>query len=214
MTTQSNEQPVSKPVRIIGCGAIAREILAVCEANGLEHIDLTCLPAQWHLYPDRIAPGVKDAIDEARRDGFEKIYVAYADCGTGGLLDKVCEEEGVERIAGPHCYSFFAGNDLFAEWDDDIDAFFLTDFLARQFDSFIMEPLGLKKHPELRDMYFGNYRKLVYLSQKQDPDLQEKALRAAELLGLEYQFRFTGYGDLTDALVSASRSDDAQANDV
>ena len=143
---------------MIGCGAIAREILAVCEANGLDHIDLTCLPAQWHLYPDRIAPGVKAAIHDARRDGFEQIYVAYADCGTGGMLDKVCDEEGVQRIAGPHCYSFFAGNARFAEWDDDIDAFFLTDFLARQFESFIVEPLGLNKHPELRDMYFGNYR--------------------------------------------------------
>ena len=214
MTKNSDKQPVSKPVRVIGCGAIAREILAVCEANGLEHIDLTCLPAQWHLYPDRIAPGVKTAIDEARRDGFEKIYVAYAECGTGGMLDKVCEEEGVERIAGPHCYSFFAGNDLFAEWDDDIDAFFLTDFLARQFESFIVEPLGLAKHPELRDMYFGNYRKLIYLSQKQDPDLQEKARKAADYLGLEYEFRFTGYGDLTDALVSASHDTKAQANDA
>ena len=191
------------PVRVIGCGAIAREILAVCEANGLDHIDLACLPAQWHLHPERIAPGVKTAIDKARVEGFEKIYVAYADCGTGGLLDKVCEEEGVERIAGPHCYSFFAGNDLFAEWDDDIDAFFLTDFLARQFEAFIVEPLGLKKHPELRDMYFGNYRKLIYLSQKEDPELQEKAKKAADMLGLEYEFRFTGYGDLTTSLVSA-----------
>lgn len=191
------------PVRVIGCGAIAREILAICEANSLDHIDLTCLPAQWHLYPERIAPGVRAAVREAREEGFERIYVAYADCGTGGMLDKVCEEEGVERIAGPHCYSFFAGNDIFAEWDDDIDAFFLTDFLARQFDSFILEPLGLNKHPELRDMYFGNYRKLIYLSQEEDPELQKKARKAAEILGLEYEFRFTGYGDLTRSLVSA-----------
>jgi hypothetical protein len=209
MTDDRDTPPETKPVRVIGCGAIAREILAVCEANGLDHIDLTCLPAQWHLYPDRIAPGVKTAIEEARRAGFEKIYVAYADCGTGGMLDRVCDEEGVERIAGPHCYSFFAGNALFAEWDDDIDAFFLTDFLARQFESFIVEPLGLKKHPELRDMYFGNYRKLIYLSQKRDPDLEEKARKAADMLGLEYEFRFTGYGDLTDALVSTSRDSGA-----
>jgi hypothetical protein len=203
MSESADRKPDKTPVRVIGCGAIALEILAVCRANGLDHIDLACLPAQWHLYPDRIAPGVKAAIEEARLEGFDRIYIAYADCGTGGLLDKVCEEEGVERIAGPHCYSFFAGNDLFAEWDDDIDAFFLTDFLARQFESFIVEPLGLKKHPELRDMYFGNYRKLVYLSQKKDPELQEKAREAAQTLGLDYEFRFTGYGDLTDALVSA-----------
>ena len=202
-TATSTQEPL--PVRVIGCGAIAREILAVCEANGLAHIDLTCLPAQWHLYPERIAPGVKAAIDQAREEGFSKIYVAYADCGTGGMLDKVCEEEGVGRIAGPHCYSFFAGNDTFEKWDDDIDSFFLTDFLARQFEAFIVEPLALDRHPELRDMYFGNYRKLVYLSQKEDPDLQEKAERAAEYLGLEYEYRFTGYGDLRPALISASQ---------
>lgn len=203
MNTPVDKKSEVLPVRVIGCGAIAREILAVCEANGLDHIDLACLPAQWHLYPDRIAPGVKAAIKEARDEGFRKIYVAYADCGTGGMLDKVCEEEGVERIAGPHCYSFYAGNDTFARWDDDIDAFFLTDFLARQFESFIIEPLGLKKHPELRDMYFGNYRKLIYLSQNDDPELRAKAQKAAETLGLEYEYRFTGYGDLTSSLVSA-----------
>ncbi|MEM6463954.1 MAG: DUF1638 domain-containing protein [Pseudomonadota bacterium] len=192
-------------VRVIGCGAIAREILDVCKANGLDHIDLACLPAQWHLYPERIAPGVRAAIKEARDQGFVHIYVAYADCGTGGLLDKVCSEENVERIAGPHCYSFYAGNDTFARWDEDVDSFFLTDFLARQFDAFIMEPLGLKKHPELRDMYFGNYRKLIYLSQKDDPALQKKARDAAETLGLEYEYRHTGYGDLTEALLSASQ---------
>ena len=203
MNEQADKNAVAAPIRIIGCGAIAREILAICQANGLDHVDLTCLPAQWHLYPDKIAPGVKEAIEEARNEGFEKIYIAYADCGTGGMLDKVCEEEGVERIAGPHCYSFYAGNDTFTEWDEDVDTFFLTDFLARQFDSFVTEPLGLKKHPELRDMYFGNYRKLVYLSQKEDAQLQEKARKAAEFLGLEYEYRFTGYGDLTAALTSA-----------
>ncbi|WP_419911238.1 DUF1638 domain-containing protein [Hoeflea sp.] len=203
MSKQDRTYSQSKPVRVIGCGAIAREILAVCEANGLSHIDLTCLPAQWHLYPERIAPGVREAVKAAREEGFERIYVAYADCGTGGMLDRVCEEEGVGRIAGPHCYSFFAGNELFDQWDDDIDAFFLTDFLARQFESFIVEPLGLDRHPELRDMYFGNYRKLVYLSQKEDPELQEKARLAAERLGLEYEYRFTGYGDLTASLQSA-----------
>lgn len=190
-------------VRVIACGAIAREILSICEANGLSHIDLACLPAHWHNYPDRIVPGVQQAIHQARDEGFPRIYIAYADCGTGGMLDKLCKEEGVERIAGPHCYSFFAGNEQFAKWEDDLDAFFLTDFLARQFDVFVIEPLGLKKHPELRDMYFGNYRKLIYLSQSEDQELQQKAREAAQFLGLEYVYRFTGYGDLTGAIVSA-----------
>ena len=135
--------------------------------------------------------------------GFEHILVAYADCGTAGELDTVCVEEDVERIAGPHCYSFFAGNDRFAEWEDDLDAFFLTDFLARHFDTFVIRSLGLDRHPELRDLYFGNYRKLIYLSQEEDPELQKQAREAAEQLDLEYEYRFTGYGDLETVLRNA-----------
>lgn len=191
----------SKKVHVIACGAIAHEILAVCAANALEHVALSCLPAIWHNTPDRIAPGVKAAIAEARQQGADRLFIAYADCGTGGALDRVCEEQGVERIPGPHCYSFFAGNDRFARsWDTDFRAFFLTDFLARQFDAFVIEPLGLDRHPELRDAYFGHYEKLVYLSQKEDLSLQQKAKQAAERLGLAYEYRFTGYGDLETAL--------------
>lgn len=200
MHIETNGTSDVSPIRIIGCGAIAREILAVCEAAGLHHIDLTCLPAIWHNHPERIAPSVRDAIHQARSDGFERIFVAYADCGTAGELDRVCLEERVDRIQGPHCYSFFAGNDVFAGWEDDLDAFFLTDFLARQFDAFVTEPLGLRKHPELRDMYFGNYKKLIYLSQHEDPTLQAEAKKAAEFLDLKYEYRFTGYGDLEAAI--------------
>ncbi|HVK90413.1 MAG TPA: DUF1638 domain-containing protein [Mycoplana sp.] len=187
-------------VRVIACGAIAREILAICKANRLDHIDLQCLPAIWHAYPEKITPGVENAIAEARAEGIERIFVGYADCGTGGLLDALCEREGVQRIDGPHCYSFFSGNESFAANDDDVTSFFLTDFLARQFVAFVIEPLGLDRHPQLKPMYFGNYRKLVYLSQLEDESLQHKAKEAADYLGLEYEYRLTGYGDLTSAL--------------
>ncbi|ASY63409.1 hypothetical protein SJ05684_c19670 [Sinorhizobium sojae CCBAU 05684] len=197
----ARERGELKKVQVIGCGAIAREILAICETNRLDHITLSCLPAIWHNTPEKIVPGLREAIAKARAEGFERIFIAYADCGTGGLIDRLCEEEGVGRIPGPHCYSFFAGNDAFAErWDEDISAFFLTDFLARQFEAFVIEPLGLDRHPELRDMYFGHYRKLVYLSQVEDEALQAKARRAADTLGLEYEYRYTGYGDLTRSL--------------
>nr|WP_237351577.1 DUF1638 domain-containing protein [Rhizobium sp. ACO-34A] len=191
----------AKKVHVIACGAIAREILAVSRLSQLEHLELSCLPAIWHATPDRIAPGVEQAVVEARQNGAERVFVAYADCGTGGLLDKVCERLGVERLSGPHCYSFFAGNEDFAaRWDDDVTAFFLTDFLARQFEAFVIEPLGLDRHPQLKDMYFGNYTKLVYLSQEEDAALQEKARFAADYLGLAYEYRFTGYGDLQKEL--------------
>lgn len=193
----------AEKVRVIACGAIAREIIAIRDANGLGHIDLLCLPAIWHAHPEKIAPGVEKAIEEARAEGFSRIFVGYADCGTGGLLDRVCEKLGVERIAGPHCYSFFAGNDAFAARDDDVTSFFLTDFLARQFRAFVIEPLGLDRHPQLKDMYFSNYTKLVYLSQVEDEALQRRAKEAADYLGLAYEYRFTGYGDLTGALLGA-----------
>lgn len=199
----TGERTNAEKVRVIACGAIAREVLAIREANGLSHIDLLCLPAIWHAHPEKITPGVEQAIAEARAEGFSRIFVGYADCGTGGLLDRLCEREGVERIAGPHCYSFFAGNAAFAAKDDDVTSFFLTDFLARQFRAFVIEPLGLDRYPQLKDMYFGNYTKLVYLSQVKDEALQQKAKEAADYLGLTYEYRFTGYGDLTSELLRA-----------
>lgn len=198
------ERAASKKVHVIACGAIAREILAVCQTNRLGHVELSCLPAIWHNTPEKIVPGLEAEVTRLRGEGAGKIYIAYADCGTGGRLDDFCAKWGVERIPGPHCYSFFAGNlEFAARWDDDVTAFFLTDFLARQFEAFVVEPLGLDRHPELRDMYFGNYTKLVYLSQVEDLALQEKAEAAAKYLGLAYEYRFTGYGDLETELLRA-----------
>ncbi len=193
----------ARKTRVIGCGMIAREILAVCEQLGLDHIDLKCLPAMWHHYPDKIAPGVDSAIESAKSDGFEHIFVAYADCGTGGHLDAVCEKHGVERIAGPHCFSFYMGNETFTEeTDDHITCFFMTDFLARHFETFLVKPLGLDRHPELLEMYFGNYTKMIYIAQTDDETLNSNAECAAEFLGLDYERRATGYGDLTQALIA------------
>ncbi|MGI9354734.1 MAG: DUF1638 domain-containing protein [Rhizobiaceae bacterium] len=192
-------------IRVIGCGMIAREILAVCDQLGLDHIDLKCLPAMWHHYPAKIVPGVEAAIAESRAEGFEKIFIAYADCGTGGHLDTVCKKHGVERIAGPHCFSFYMGNEAFAdEGDDLITTFFMTDFLARHFETFLVKPLGLDRHPELRDMYFSNYTRLLYIAQTQDAELEIDAQKAAEFLGLAYEKRQAGYGDLAPALQNIS----------
>ena len=197
---------ISQKVKVIACGALAREILAVCEANGLDHVDLTCLPAIWHVYPDKIAPALRDKIAEARAEGIDRIFIAYAECGTRGEIDRICAEEKIERIAGPHCYAFYTGVEKFlADCADEITAFYLTDLIARQFEAFVIEPLKLDKHPELIQMVFGNYEKIVYLAQTEDADLQAKAKWAADFLGLTYEYRFTGYGDLTPALASAAR---------
>lgn len=190
----------SDRVLLIACGALAREILDLKTMNGWTHLDLTCLPAKYHLFPEKITDAVRAAVAR-HRDDYSEIFVVYADCGTGGTLAAACEELGVQMIAGPHCYSFFEGNDRFAEIADaEFTAFYLTDFLVRQFDAFIMKPMGLDRHPELRDMYFGNYEKLVYQAQTDDPDLTEKARICADRLGLRFERRFTGYGDLKTAL--------------
>ncbi len=198
---------ISQKVKVIACGALAREILAICETNRLDHVDLTCLPAIWHVYPDKIAPALREKIAEARAEGIERIFVGYAECGTRGEIDSICAEEGIERIAGPHCYAFYTGVDKFlAECADEITAFYLTDLIARQFEAFVIEPLKLDKHPELIQMVFGNYEKIVYLAQTEDEELQARAKWAADFLGLAYEYRFTGYGDLTPALTDAAKS--------
>jgi hypothetical protein len=197
----------SGKVQVIACGMLAREILAVIEANGLRHLELTCLPADLHFRPDRIPAALDAAIVKARASGFDDVFVAYADCGTGGLLDRVCKAHGVERIAGPHCFAFYQGIRNFEALEDaDMTSFYMTDFLCRHFDAFFMRPLGLDRHPELIADFFGNYERLVYLAQTNDPELDTVAEQAAALLGLAYERRPTGYGDLVPALARAARA--------
>lgn len=200
LTTKGLAPKGNGRVLLIACGALAREIIAIKEANGLEHLDLQCLPAILHNHPDRIVPAVREAVAKYR-DAYAQLFVVYADCGTGGQLQSACAEMGIEMVAGPHCYSFFEGDDVFADRDE-MTAFYLTDFLVRQFDAFVWEPLGLGRHPDLRDLYFGNYEKLVYQAQTDDAALTEKAKGCAERLGLAFERRFTGYGDLTPALTA------------
>lgn len=187
-------------VLLLGCGALAREIVDLIEVNGWTAFDLQCLPAKWHNTPERIVPALREKIRESRGH-YTAIYVLYGDCGTGGLLDAMLAEEGVERIPGPHCYAFYSGNAVFAaRADEDTTAFFLTDYLARHFDKLVWAGLGLDRHPELLPDYFGNYTKLVYLAQVKDEALEKAAIDASRKLGLHYEYRFTGYGELESAM--------------
>ena len=190
---------------VIACGALAREILAVFRLNRMDDVSLACLPAQLHNRPERIPEALRKRIRRARADGYGRIVVAYADCGTGGRIDRVCEAEGVERIDGPHCYAFYDGVAHFAyRAEEEMGAFFLTDFLVRQFDTILWKGLGLDRHPELRDLYFANYDRVVYLAQTEDRKLDAAAVEAADRLGLRYERRFTGYGELAEFLRKAT----------
>ena len=192
-----NAVPSAPPrTLLIACGALAREVVDIIRLNNWRHMTVTCLPAGWHNTPDRIPEGVRRKIREARAD-YEVIKVLYGDCGSGGLLDRVLEEEGVERIPGPHCYAFYAGLDRFEDMAEaEIGTFYLTDYLVRHFDRLIVQGLGLDRHPQLLDAYFGNYTAVMYLAQTEDAALQARAKAAAERLGLAYRYHFTGMSGL------------------
>ncbi|MDG2908112.1 MAG: DUF1638 domain-containing protein [Acidimicrobiales bacterium] len=203
MSGRVDAPPTSeRRVLIVACGALARELLEVVRANGLHGIDVECLPASYHNTPDLIPDAVAARVLESR-DRYDEVYVGYADCGTGGRLDAVCEELGVERLPGAHCYQFFTGTAAFTELQDaEIGTFYLTDYLVRHFDRLVIGFLGIDRHPELRDDYFGNYTRLVYLAQVDDPGLVSRAEAAADRLGLRFEHRPTGYGELATSVVA------------
>jgi len=198
MTT--NIAPRAPKTLLIACGALAREVLMLIEANKWEHFELICLPASLHNRPERIPDAMREKIHE-HRSNFDNIVALYGDCGTGGLLDVVLREEGVERIHGAHCYEFYTGTVRYEKIvEQELGSFYLTDFLVLQFDTLIMEGMGIDKHPELLSMYFGNYKRPVYLAQTDDPALQEQAKAAAGKLGLDYEYVFTGPNEFSDFL--------------
>ena len=188
-------------VVVIGCGALARELLAL--TRGLPAVKVLAVDARLHMRPSKIAGAVERRIAEVReRWGADtRIFVAYADCGTGGTLDEVLERAGVDRIPGAHCYEFYAGSAAYAAMqEEELGTFYLTDFLARQFESLVLVGLGLDRHPELLPDYFGAYRRLVYLAQTDDPDLTARAQAAADRLGLAFERRPTGLGELAPTI--------------
>ena len=195
-------QPRQRPL-VIGCGALARELVALTRSAGLPEVDLTCLPATLHNRPERIPEAVRARIRKARAAGRDQLFVAYADCGTGGMLDRVLEEEGVARLEGAHCYEIYAGRAAFAAMsDEEPGTFYLTDFLARNFERLVIQGLGIDRHPELLPMYFGNYTRVVFLAQTDDAALTTLARRGARRLGLRFERRFTGHGEMAPPIVA------------
>jgi hypothetical protein len=197
-------QPSTR-VLVIACGALAREITALKRASGWAALDVSCLPPELHNRPERIPAAVRAAIIEAR-GRYQQIFVAYADCGTGGALDRVLAEEGVERLPGAHCYEFFATSGVFAALAEaEPGTFYLTDFLVRHFQRLVLVGLGIERHPQLAHEYFRNYRRVIYLAQTADAQLERDARAIAARLGLSYEQRATGYGDLASSLTRLVR---------
>ncbi len=181
-----------RSVLLLACGALARELLALKRLGGWDHVAIECLPSKLHNTPGDIPEAVRAKLEKVK-DSYDVVFVAYADCGTGGRLDAVLEEYGIERLPGAHCYEFYAGVERFAEVHEmEIGTFYLTDFMVRQFDAIVIRGLGIDRHPELRSVYFENYQRAVYLAQTDSPELAAKARRCAEQLGLEFEIHFTG----------------------
>lgn len=181
---------------LIACGALARELVAITSQFPDGAVELTCLPASWHNHPERIVPGLRRKVNALRRRG-RRVAVVYGDCGTGGGIDAYLESENIPRISGPHCYEMFLDNAAFEdEMERELGTFFLTDYMVRHFERIVMQGMGLRSHPQLRDMYFTHYRRVLYIAQTRDPALEAKAERAAAELGIAYEYRFAGYGRL------------------
>lgn len=187
-------------VLIIACGALAHELVRIKKLNQWDFLDLQCLPAELHNTPQKIVPAVRRKIAQ-NRAAYHKIFIGYADCGTGGMLDALLQEENIARLPGAHCYEFFAGANQFkALAESEIGTFYLTDYLARNFDRLIRQGLGLERHPEIKQMMFAHYKKLVYLAQLSDAEVDAKAEQAAAYLNLEYQRIYTGDAPFEAAL--------------
>jgi len=192
---------MKKTVNIIACGALANELVALKGLNDWQHFNIDCLPAKYHATPNLIPDAVREKIAQIRSQSDGEILIAYGDCGTGGELDRIIEETNTSRLPGAHCYQFFAGHDAFNELHEaEIGTFYLTDFLTQHFETYVWKMLGLDRKPELLEMYFGNYKKLVYLAQTENSGLTEKAKIGAERLGLTFERIFTGYGEMQTKL--------------
>ena len=205
--------PHPSKVLVIGCGALVRELREIAALNGSRHIEVECLPAIMHNRPERIPDAVRQRVRVAKaRGAYSTIIVGYMDCGTGGLLDRVCSEEGVERLPGAHCYELYTGADAFAGLQEaEPGTFYLTDYLVRHFDRLIMEGLGISQHPELLEAYFGNYTRVVHLAQADDDRLARAAERAAARLGLRCERIVTGIGGLEGRIVELAGAGASEA---
>ena len=194
-----------KDILIIGCGALAHEVREIIKLNDWDNVRLQCLNADLHNTPKILPAKIKESIDSNIND-YSKIFLAYADCGTGGLIDLILKDYDIERLDGAHCYEFYSGSSVFEELSEkEIGTFYLTDFLVKNFDRLVIDGLGIKKYPALKEEYFKNYKNVVYLAQKQDNVLELKARECADYLNLEFSALFTGLNNLENQLSKAMK---------
>ena len=186
---------------LVTCGALGRDVKQIADRRGWD-VDIYGVSALLHLYPSRIVEELREKL-HALRPRYEKLVVVYGDCGTTGKLEPLLEEVGAVRLRGPHCYEMYAGA---AHFEDIAQkrpgTFYLTDWLVRSFDRAVVVGLGLDRHPELKEMYFGNYEAVLFLRQVPDPRLAQKAREIAAYLELPLEIEDVGLGELEDRLAA------------
>jgi len=185
---------------VIACGALAADVRRIARRRAWD-VDVHPVPALLHNRPERI-PAAVEAEIERLAERYDRVAVAYADCGTYGALDAAVSRSRVERLKGQHCYDLFGRDEVREALDEEPGTYFLTDFLARTFEHTVMRELGLDRHPELRDDYFGNYRRVLWLAQRPTLGTKLAAERAAAALGLPLEVRAVGDAGLERALES------------
>lgn len=185
---------------ILACGALAKEILYLVKQFG-QNAELRCLPAGYHNRPEKIVPALRKILDETAGQ-YGRVLVGYGDCGTGGQLDALLKDyPHANRLPGAHCYAFYSGLNRFDQMmEEELGTFFLTDYLVRHFETLIIKGFGLDRHPGLMEMFFGNYKRLTFISQTEDPELLVEAKKCALKLGLEFRHKHVGYGGLASAI--------------
>jgi hypothetical protein len=201
----SAESDRANRTAFIICGALAREVLAIIKRHNWP-VDVAGVSALDHMYPERIAPDVEKQLLNLR-DQYKRVIVVFGDCGSRGALDVLLEREGIERVAGPHCYEMYAGQGFHDLMEEEPGTFFLTDFLVRGFRGTIMKGLGLDRFPQLKEDYFRNYKRLVYLVQHEEPELLARAEQISDYLELPLEIRYTEYGWLEHRLVKMMEGD-------
>jgi Protein of unknown function (DUF1638) len=180
---------------VIACGALAGHIRDIAGRRAWS-VEVYSLPAALHNRPDRIAPAVADLAATLRARGL-RVVLGYADCGSYGALDEVCQRLGIGRLRGLHCYDVLGGaSRVRALLARQPGTYLLTDYLVRSFGRTVLAELGLDRHPELWPDYFGHYRRLVWLAQRRDPALAAAADEIAAMFGLPLRVIDVGLGGL------------------
>lgn len=200
----ANRAPKAR-VALLTCGAIAREVLGIIEKHQLD-AEVLGVDARLHMRPGKIAPAVQKRYDEIHEQ-YDEVHILYGDCGSGGQVKALGQQLGVQHLVGPHCYEFYGGEEFQKLAEEEPGSYFLTDFLLRGFEGLVVKGMGLDRFPELKDDYFANYKRLVYLVQHEDPKLMQKAQAVADWLGLELIIRHTGYGLLEDRVLAMVRGE-------